>query len=168
MQDVDDRDWLPTLCDAAFPTAPATELRTRMAFYNEPPLIPDSTPTGTVHHLIMVSDEATVYMAGLRSLIGDGCTTEHAATPGQTTTKARVLPAPTRGDDSLLIEMHWSTTIEDCCPPNPNFIYHISVTRVGTVLSVIVVQGWEGFSEDRAHAELFTDLALAAVREWSQ
>jgi hypothetical protein len=167
-QDVEGLDWLPRLCNATFPAAQSIEQRTRMIYYNSPPVIPNSVPTGTVHHLISVSDEAVAYMAGLRSLIGDECTTELGSAPGETTIKSRVVPSQTRGDDSLLIEMYWSSTIEDCCPPNPDSTYYVSVTRVGPVLSVIVVQGWEGASVDQADANLFTDRALAAVRGWVQ
>jgi len=165
-QDVEGLDWLPRLCNAAFPTVHSIEQRTRMSYYNEHQIDANQVPTGTVHHLISVSDQAVSYLAGLRSLISDGCTTELGATPGQTTQRFRVLPASTRGDDSLLIEMRWSTTNDQCCPPQPDFTHYLSVTRIGTVLSVILVDGWEGDSADRQTAELFTDQAVAAVQDW--
>jgi hypothetical protein len=166
-QNVEDIDWLPRLCNAVFPQPRSVENRTRMIYYNTPPVTSEATtPTGTIHHYISVSDDAAAYMAALRTRIGDGCTTELGASPGQTTMRFRVLSAPSRGDESLFIEMHWSSTIEECCPPNGEFTNYVSVTRVGTVLSVLLVAGWEGDSTDRQTAELLTDRALATVQDW--
>jgi hypothetical protein len=166
-QEVEDLDWLPRLCNAVFPQPRSVEHRTRMIYYNKPPVTSEATtPTGTIHHYISVSDGAAAYMAEIRTRIGDGCMTELGASPGQTTMRFRVLSAPSRGDESLFIEMHWSSTIEECCPPNGDFTNYVSITRIGTVLSVLLVAGWEGDSTDRQTAELLTDRALAALQDW--
>jgi hypothetical protein len=71
--------------------------------------------------------------------------------------------APRSGDDAVLI-------VETVFPPENTlpgpWKDRVAVIRIGDVVVVITVEGWEGAAVDRADVDLFVRLAAKAIDDW--
>jgi hypothetical protein len=126
--------------------------------------------SGTVSQTITVYEAggAVAAMAQLRAAVS-ACPTDTERSPSSTHSH-RLAPATARGDDSLLLE----TTFDYPAgpteqPPYPaRLTFMLSVVRLGDVVTMLNVSGWEGLDADPVIAERYTELAVTAINAWRE
>jgi len=137
----------PTVCGSVPDMSLKALERTQITTIKQPQ---EGVPTGTVAHEIVIfhNDGAAMYLAWMRDLLRSGCPVEEGTVP-------RIVDGEPRGDDSMLVEIANNGEVEG----------YIWIVRLGDVLTSITVVGPESLS-DRAVADRFADLGVAAVRAW--
>lgn len=157
---------MPALCDANFPSdAKIGRQRSRHLTFFEVNAAPDTIPLGTVDHTIAVYQNggATVAMAELRNAVA-ACPTD--AQEDGVTLKYALLTPKNQGDDALLVQETWTPPADGTAPEAGPSKGLISIVRVGEVLTILKVYGWEGIDADAAVTQSYTDLAVQAVKKW--
>jgi hypothetical protein len=135
-----------------------------MTFY-EAAAAPDTIPLGTVDHAIAVYEPggAIAAMAEIRNAVAT-CPADEQE--NGTTLKYKLLAPKNQGDDVILVEETWTPPPADAPPYPMTSKGLISIVRIGDVVTVLNVYGWEGINADPAVAQAYTDLAVAAITKW--
>jgi hypothetical protein len=157
---------MPALCDADFASdAKIGRQRTRHIVFFEVNASPDTIPDGTVDHTIAVYQPgaAAVAMAEIRNAVA-ACPTDDQE--DGVALKYELLAPKNQGDDVLLIQETWTPPADGTAPDAGPSKGLISIVRVGDVLTVLKVYGWEGIDADRAVTQAYTDLAVRTITKW--
>jgi len=157
---------LPSLCGATYPSDSSVRARrTRHMLYWETPRTGSTGPDGTYLQTI------TMYRPGGGPAFMDELRRAVTACPIETregwTYRSRLLAAPSRGDESVLVEVsHPMRDDFDNLTGGTN-LRLVSVVRIGDVVMVLYEAGWErGWSADRAVVDRFTATAVSRLRAW--
>ncbi|GAB1688810.1 hypothetical protein [Krasilnikovia sp. M28-CT-15] len=162
---VDTEDQMPELCGARFPSDGAVQSRrTVLANYKGPHTPADNTPDGTVMQTITVyggggaQDFIREFQAAVR-----GCPKK---VKGDVTIRPRLLPAPSLGDEAVLVERKVVVDV----PPGEfgagEHVWRTAVVRAGDAVTVLNIQGWEGASIDPAETTTLTRQAAERLANW--
>jgi hypothetical protein len=122
----------------------------------------DSIPDGTVEQTIAAYNpgDAAQVMTRFRTAV-TACPTEKLADTGATVTY-KALPAYAVGDEAVLIERTWTN------PPDfpGKTISLLAVVRIGSAVTFLTVDGWEGSDADADVTRDYATLAVAAIQKW--
>jgi hypothetical protein len=150
----------PKFCGRRYATDSAIGVRrTRTIYFYSPEAQEGYIPNGTVSHTITVyrAGGATRALSELRAAV-TACPTE---TDGANAYTHEVVPAPKRGDGSVLVKV---TGANSEIPVG--FSAYVSMVRLGDVVSVLYAVGWEGATVERAEIDSFTEQAVRRIRAW--
>jgi hypothetical protein len=157
---------LPALCGAKY--ASDTLIRARRTFhviYSKTPSSSDFVPDGTFDETITTyqSDGGERFMRQLRAAV--------TACPSQTrdgvTYKHRLLTPSKNGDEAILFEVRYPARDGNGSPTGREDFQLVSAVRVGSVVMVLVENGWESRrSAERSVVDQFTQVAVTRLRSW--
>jgi hypothetical protein len=154
---------VPALCDNPLGADPTMTVReARKTWYGDPadPIV--TTIRGSVAQTISVYEPggAAAAMRRLRSEL-DSCRSRSDANADVTFTTQG---PPSHGDEGVYLVETFQTTKENYRPPR--WAEHVTVVRVGEVITVLRVTVFEGGFPDRADVDLFVRLAVDAIDDW--
>jgi hypothetical protein len=151
-----------SLCRAMFPSdALIDRRRGRSLSYF------DSIATAQDNPQWIIGDTITVYRAAGAVAAMTDLRAALSACPRDSRDGATLsyrLPTPKPyGDDRILIEETWNAPPDSTQPPYATLF---SVVRVGDVVTVLQVAGWDGSNAAADIADSFTGLAVSAIVSW--
>jgi hypothetical protein len=154
-------DALPPFCDDAFAEDATVSVRRSVySIYRDPDASADSVPHGTVHQTVTGYRDggAEAFMDRLRAAAADCATYRHDGTE----VRFDVLDPPAAGDEAVLLGRTWPATEPEYTPG----IAHVAVVRVGDVVSVLYVRGWETADSEIEYVNRFVEWAVGAIEAW--
>jgi hypothetical protein len=156
-------EYLSDFCGARYPSdGDIGRRRTRTVTYFPPDAVEGNVPDAQVYHTVTVYQpgRAAAAMAEVRAAVTACPTTKELDTGA--TVSYRLVPTSNRGDEILMVERTWRNPPDF---PGP-VIERTVVMRYGDVVSVVVLQGWEGLNLPLSLAESFADQAERTIRAW--
>ena len=160
-QETDPSEALPGFCDDAFAEDDdATVRRSVYSIYQVPGTPADHVPHGTVHQTITGYRDggAAAFMDRLRAAAADCDTYRQDGTE----VTFEVLDPPDDGDEAVLLERTWPATEPEYAPG----VAHVAVVRVGDVVTVLYVRGWETADSELEYVNRFVEWAVSAIEDW--
>ncbi|MGC4744410.1 hypothetical protein ACLQ28_01915 [Micromonospora sp. DT201] len=165
-----DRDVLPGLCGARYPSeAAVVQRRTRSLVYKLPEEKFDgNAPDGTYTHTITIyrSGRADDALDELRRAVRDCPEQEKPASDKSVLSKQRLLSTDGYGDESVLFEMRSPSVDINGDPTGGDEARLVRAIRVGDVVTVLWEIGWETGSSPRTQVDADSRRAVAAIEAW--
>ncbi|WP_433127053.1 hypothetical protein ACQPWW_29605 [Micromonospora sp. CA-240977] len=165
-----DRDVLPGLCGADFPSdAAIVQRRTRSLVFKLPEEnIDGNAPDGTYTHTI------TIYRAGraddamneLRRAVRECPEQERPAGDASVLSRQRLLGSTGYGDESVLFETREPNVDINGDPTGGENVRLVRAIRIGDVVTVLWEIGWETGSSPRTQVDADSRRAVTAIRAW--
>ena len=160
-QETDPSEALPGFCGDAFAADDdATVRRSVYSIYHAPGTPAGYVPHGTVHQTITGyrSGGAAAFMDRLRAAAADCDTYRQDGT--EVTFEVR--DPPDDGDEAVLLERTWPATEPEYAPG----VAHVAVVRVGDVVTVLYVRGWETADSELEYVNRFVEWSVSAIEAW--
>jgi hypothetical protein len=160
-QETDTSEALPGFCDDAFAEDDdVTVRRSVYSIYQAPGTPADYVPHGTVHQTITGyrAGGAAAFMDRLRATAADCATYRQDGTE----VTFEILDPPDDGDEAVLLERTWPATEPEYSPG----VAHVAVVRVGDVVTVLYVRGWETADSELEYVNRFVEWSVSAIEDW--
>jgi hypothetical protein len=160
-QEIGTSEALPGFCDDAFAEDDDTTVRRSVySIYQAPGTPSDHVPHGTVHQTITGYRDggAAAFMDRLRTAAADCDTYRQDGTE----VTFRILEPPDDGDEAVLLERTWPATEPEYAPG----VAHVAVVRVGDVVTVLYVRGWETADSELEYVNRFVEWSVGAIEGW--
>lgn len=153
---------VPAFCKSASPLMKPVRVRHRTVVFYGLKASPESIPDGTVEQTIATYNggDAAEVLNRFRAAVA-ACPTDKLADTGATVTY-KVLPAYAVGDEAVLIERTWTNPPDF---PGKTISLYV-VVRIGSAVTLLTVDGWEGLDADADVSREYAGLAAAAIQKW--
>ncbi|WP_346538371.1 hypothetical protein [Micromonospora sp. DPT] len=157
---------LPALCGAEPGASGTVRQRVRSVPFKLAGTPEGNIPDGLYRHSITIyrDGKAAAALDELRDAVRD-CPEQPV---GKVTSRQKLLPSSGYGDESVLFEMR-SPSVDlngDPAGEGGEDVRLIRAIRVGTVVTVLWEQGWEGGSSPKSQVDADSRRAVLAIRNW--